>query len=238
MTSQRALRHSNKGTAERLRQIAIENRHPAGVKEPVFPVSQEAIREAIAAQLCPWCGRGPFAMLPVHTNKTHGVDKWELRELAGYTTADPLCSAEARSKMAAAYDLEQGVKARAAAAAKTGKRTQRRTTAGIRRNVESITSWAQANPEAAAEARARALEASKTPAAMDRRSDGLRAHHAIHPPSPERVREFEARMASPEARAKREAALTARRQGHGTTGCYKRGCRCADCRAAKAAARR
>lgn len=149
--SEKLLRHSVKGTTERLRQVAIENRHPGGVKEPAFPVSQEAIRRAIDAQLCPWCGRGPFAMLPVHTNKTHGVDKWELRELAGYSTRQAISSPEARAKMAAAYDRERGDRVRA-----NSKRPPRWTTAGLRKQTETITRWMAENPEAATESRKRA----------------------------------------------------------------------------------
>lgn len=71
----------------------------AGWSESVVPPSREGIRAAIESQICPWCGKGPFAMLPVHTNKVHAVDKYELRDLAGLTTADPLISADARQKM-------------------------------------------------------------------------------------------------------------------------------------------
>lgn len=221
--SKRALRHSIKGTTERLRQVAIENRHPAGVKESAFPVSQEAIREAITAQLCPWCGRGPFAMLPVHTNKTHGIDKWELRDLAGLTTQDPLCSEEARAKMAKAYDCERGATVRS-----NPKRPSRWTQAGIHRQTETITTWMRTNPQAALTARNRALAASLTPEAIERR----RQNSVPRKLSAGDVEEFRRRMASPEVEAKRRAAR--KLQGCGTRASYRRGCRCGECRAANA----
>lgn len=74
--------------------------------------TRAAIRAHIAAQTCPWCGAGPFKMLPVHTAKRHGVDKWALRDLAGLSTRDPLSSAETRSAMAASYDRDRGAAVR------------------------------------------------------------------------------------------------------------------------------
>lgn len=236
MSNQRVLRSGVKGTPEQLRQAALRRRHPAGVKEPVVAPSQAAIREAIEAQTCPFCGRGPFKMLPVHTNKTHGVDKWELRDLAGLTTRDALCSPEALAKMAAAYDPDQGALARAAAAART-RRPQRWTRAGRERNTATITRWMQENPDAAAEA-ARVGSASVTAEGRARQGASLRAWYEAHPMDDEARRIAAARLQSPEAAAARARTLAARLQGCGTVASYKRGCRCDDCRAAKAASRR
>lgn len=63
----------------------------AGQYEQVVAPNQQAIREAIEAGRCPWCGRGPFALLASHTNRQHGIDRWELRELAGLPYNAPVC---------------------------------------------------------------------------------------------------------------------------------------------------
>lgn len=47
------------------------------------PESVEAIRRSLEAFICPWCGEGPYKLLASHTNRAHGVDRKELRELAG-----------------------------------------------------------------------------------------------------------------------------------------------------------
>lgn len=224
----KVLRHGFRGASPgHMREEAIRYRAPGGVKEPVQPIHKEAIREAIAAQTCPWCGRGPFAMLPVHTNKVHGVDKWELRELAGYTTRDALCSEESRAKMAAAYDVERGAQVRAATAASKHRRPQRWTTAGLERQSETITQWMTENPEAAREAQQRASRAVVSPEGRQRQIDASRNRVR----SQAEIDAFRARMARPEIRAKREAARVL--QPCGSVASYKRGCRCDACRAAK-----
>lgn len=54
----------------------------AGASDPVVPPSQRAMRRAIDADMCPFCPRGPFTNLGLHTNKAHGVSAGELRKLA------------------------------------------------------------------------------------------------------------------------------------------------------------
>ena len=193
-----------------LRAEAIRNRPPAGVKEPTQPVSREAIRAAIDAQTCPWCGRGPFAMLPVHTNKVHGVDKWELRELAGYSTRDALCSEEVRAKMAAGQDAERNTEVRAmAVAASKERQPQRWTRAGRERQVETIRRWMEENPEEARASQRKAARAERSAEGEQRRIDASRKRHR----SQAEIDAFRARMASPEVAAKREAARLAKRDG-------------------------
>lgn len=220
--------------SERLRELAVSGRTTASVQDAVMPPSQEAIRAAIGAQTCPFCGAGPFKMLPVHTNKKHGVDKWELRELAGYSTRDPLCSDEALAAMRDAYDPARGNQARAAAAAKTGRRTQRWTSAGLAKNRASLIEWEAANPEAALVVRRRAARG-QTPDARRRQADSLRK---FYEENPDRATERSARMRDPAQRARMTAGLTAWRAKqplpeHGSVRRYRRGCRCEPCREAK-----
>jgi hypothetical protein len=113
----------------------------AGMNHPVVPPSAEAIRKAIESQICPWCGKGPYAMLPVHS-KEQGVSKFELRELAGLKARDPLCSPDAILAMSRAYSKEQGVRAREAAVRRRADGTHRNarwTTAGLAQQIATIT---------------------------------------------------------------------------------------------------
>jgi ROS/MUCR transcriptional regulator protein len=48
-----------------------------------MPPSEEAVRRAVEALMCPWCGKGPFKLLARHTNAAHGIDRNELRDRAG-----------------------------------------------------------------------------------------------------------------------------------------------------------
>lgn len=146
-----------KGSPAMLRAVALLPRHPAGVKEPVSPMSPEKIRAAIDAGTCPWCGRGPFAMLPVHTNKTHGVDKWELRELAELSTNDPLCSPELRERLSTAFKSQppeiQKDRQRRATEGSRVRKGKRWTTTGRARVAQNLPNWERRNPEAARQAR-------------------------------------------------------------------------------------
>jgi len=58
------------------------------------PPSTESIRAAIQGGTCPFCRQGPFKYVATHTNKIHGVDRYALRDLAGYTYSESLLSPE------------------------------------------------------------------------------------------------------------------------------------------------
>ena len=73
-------------TAEAMRAVRAEAKPSAGQAERQVSYDPAAVREAITAQMCPFCGGGPYKVIAVHTNKSHGIDKWELREMAGLTT--------------------------------------------------------------------------------------------------------------------------------------------------------
>lgn len=66
----------------------------SGTYGAVVAPSKEALRAAIESQTCPWCGRGPFKMLAMHTNREHGIDRVELRDMAGIPRSGSICSAE------------------------------------------------------------------------------------------------------------------------------------------------
>jgi hypothetical protein len=137
---------------ERLREQRAAGSPAAGVAFPVAPPSEEAIRAAIDAQTCPFCGAGPFKMLPVHTNKSHGIDKWELRELAGLKTTDRLCSADVLAALSEAARRNDAVVI-AREANRKGRRPQRWTTAGIAQQAATLQRWEEENPGQAEAAR-------------------------------------------------------------------------------------
>lgn len=56
--------------------------------------TREQIRAGIEAQVCPWCGNGPFKILALHTTRLHGVDRFQLRDLAGLTYSASICAPE------------------------------------------------------------------------------------------------------------------------------------------------
>lgn len=96
-----------------LRNDVLRRRAPAGVAGRVLPPSVEATRRAVMAGICPFCGRGPFLVLAGHTQKVHGVDRFELRELADLTYSTSLLdertreafSARARARLATGVPL-------------------------------------------------------------------------------------------------------------------------------------
>jgi hypothetical protein len=129
--------------------------HAAAYAAYVSELTVDEVRAHIDAGTCPFCGAGPYAMLPVHTAKAHGVDKWALRDLAHLTAKEPLCSAEARAKMRDAYGAESAERlARVRHLSRGG--SQRRTRAGRERNIQAVRTWATENPDAYRESLARA----------------------------------------------------------------------------------
>lgn len=63
------------------------------VAELAAPVLGEAeIRDCIAAQQCPWCGKQGLRSLANHTVRAHQIYAAELRELAGLQADAPLCA--------------------------------------------------------------------------------------------------------------------------------------------------
>lgn len=106
----------------------------------VIAPTPEAVRGAIEAGQCPWCGRGPYKLLAGHTNKCHGIDKYELRELAGLMYHVSICDPEL-----AATQSENAKRRGSGGAVASATRMQRRrmSTAGR----EALRQARLANPE-------------------------------------------------------------------------------------------
>ena len=101
MTSGKSVRQPRSYHGQResaLRTEVLRRRAPAGVAGRVLPPSAEATRRAVMAGICPLCGRGPFQVLAGHTQKVHGVDRFELRELADLTYSASLLDDRTREQ--------------------------------------------------------------------------------------------------------------------------------------------
>lgn len=72
--------------------VALRHRHPR--------VTEDEIREHLAAGRCPFCGRADLKVLAQHTQKIHGVDKRELRRMAGLSLRAPLVPPELSERLA------------------------------------------------------------------------------------------------------------------------------------------
>src|SRR5581483_4300938 len=81
-----------------LRNEVLRQRGPSGVAGRLLPPSAEATRRAVMAGICPFCGRDPFVVLAGHTHKIHGVDRFELRELADLTYSTSLLDERTRQE--------------------------------------------------------------------------------------------------------------------------------------------
>lgn len=97
----RAMRRS-RGTSRNVidGKVKLERARQAGQHEQVVFPSKEAAREAVLAGVCPCCGKGPFALLARHTHAAHGIDKRELRDLAGLAYIDSITPPELRERRA------------------------------------------------------------------------------------------------------------------------------------------
>lgn len=60
--------------------------------------SVDVLRRAIAAQVCPWCGGGPYKKLANHTAQTHEIGARDLRDMADLRSRDSICSTEASER--------------------------------------------------------------------------------------------------------------------------------------------
>lgn len=207
--------------------------------DPQALLTQEALRRYIEACICPFCGAGPFKLLPMHTNQAHGIDKRELRARAGLTSNEPISSAEFRSAQRAnAIEADLGHSHFAEMGRRRAKRGSDLTEAGrakISANARAIND--RLTPEERSE-RMRQIAIAVSPEARKRQGESLKRYHAENPAPAERLEKMQAGLRTPEARAKQAAAAASRRLGHGTVAEYSHhGCRCDPCKAAKKASR-
>lgn len=80
-------------SAEALRAKRLAEKTPEGQKDEDRLVSYDPsdVRRAIEAGLCPFCGAGPYSVIAQHVSVKHGIDRRELRDLAGLTYGAVIC---------------------------------------------------------------------------------------------------------------------------------------------------
>lgn len=132
-----------------------------------FSPEPHVIRQCIESGVCPFCG-DQFKNIAAHTNRTHGVDRFELKEMAGIPKSAPACSPEFTAECSdrAKRDISPERISKLRAAKRTGKRVYsdagRAVQAAKLRAPEAIErrrfAVAEMDPNAIAEARRRAAE--------------------------------------------------------------------------------
>lgn len=97
-------------SAEALRAKRLAEKTPSGQQDENRLVSYDPahVRAAIEAQMCPFCGAGPFGVLAGHTVRAHGIDRTQLRSLGGYTAKESICSPDAHARFGAHTQRLQG----------------------------------------------------------------------------------------------------------------------------------
>lgn len=210
----------------------------AGVRQSA--PTEEGVRRYIEAQMCPFCGSGPWKLLPSHTNRAHGIDRRELRAMAGLSMNQPVSSPETIERMrrlAIERDIGHSPQAQQALKRANG-RARPLTEAGKKRMSEARSAAAaRLTPEERAES-ARRASLAVPKESRRRQGEWLRAQKLANPATPVEVAAFKERMKSPEVEAKRAAAREPKLRPHGTRASYRRGCRCEECRSAYLAYRK
>lgn len=201
--------------------------------DPQALLSPEAMRAFIDSCMCPYCDRGPFKVLAVHTNKAHGIDRRELRAQAGLTLNEPVASAEFRKRARElAFERDIGHSEAARVALRNAKRRQM-TDAGKAKVARVTAERMAAIPLHVKQGMARRASLSVTPEGRLRRAEALRLRNS----QPDQRERFVANTQTPEAQARRNKAVAETRKGRlqpcGTVAAYKRGCRCELCSDAK-----
>lgn len=137
-------------SAEALRAKRLAKKAPAGQADRVVSYDPAAVRAAIEAQTCPFCGRGPYKVLANHTRQAHGVDRRELRNLAGLLLKDSICSPET-SRKSREHALRTRTVEAATQAARDSRKQRQWTEAGKRRRDAALAAGATKRKAAAAE---------------------------------------------------------------------------------------
>lgn len=87
----------NGASDHQLRTLRLSDRSEPNRQNRKLPPSQHAMRRAVEAGMCPFCG-DQFQNIAAHTNRTHGVDANELKDLMGIPRSYPVCSPDLSEK--------------------------------------------------------------------------------------------------------------------------------------------
>lgn len=85
--------HGGDCASSKVKSLRAMERGPVSVQDRVVAPSQAEARRAIDNGECPFCGAS-FKNIAAHTNRTHGVAAFELKEIAGIPKSRPACSQE------------------------------------------------------------------------------------------------------------------------------------------------
>jgi hypothetical protein len=188
--------------------------------------TQEEARDMLARQMCPACGEGPWKSPLNHASKRHGIDGRTMREVCGLTTVASVASPELADRISARMKGEM-TPDRAASLSRRRSGARRWTEAGrsaVVNNLSGVT----------AEQSRESLQRTRSPEAIEKRSETLRAKWGAMTPEQRRERSKQLRRSSEDLTLQGLAMWDKRgRQPCGTVASYKRGCRCEECREAK-----
>lgn len=151
----------NGASDEQLRNLRLSNRGEANRQNRKLPPSPEAMRRAIEAGMCPYCG-DQFKNIGAHTSRTHGIPTPELKEYLGIPKTHPICSPELSEKLSleGKRRMDKAHMERMRSSRKGGKREL--SPAGAKAQGDKFAKWrAEVGEEAAASQRAEALRRSK-----------------------------------------------------------------------------
>lgn len=87
--------HGGDSASSKVKSLRAMERGSVSVQDRTVAPTQAEARRAIMNGECPFCGK-PFKNIAAHTTRTHGVDKFELKEIAGIPKSRSACSVEHR----------------------------------------------------------------------------------------------------------------------------------------------
>lgn len=85
--------HGGQGRSGYVSRMDAMLRGPASLSDRAIGPSPEEMRRAIGNGQCPFCGK-EFKNIAAHTNRAHGVDRHQLKEMAGIPKSKPACAPE------------------------------------------------------------------------------------------------------------------------------------------------
>lgn len=139
-------------SADQLRVDHLAAKTAAGQAGRVVSYNSDAVRAALLAQICPFCGAGPYKVVASHVASSHGIDRIELRSLAGLLAGDSICSPETAEKhRRLAVERDFGHRERSFETAP--RKSARYTKVGKQRNVAASQEAARRHASAAAQKR-------------------------------------------------------------------------------------
>lgn len=204
----------------------------SGIDAPSTPspddwgVTADEARDMLSRQMCPVCGEGPWKSPLNHVARAHGISGFVMRDVCGLTTEASVADPALSERLANASRERPPVVDPMAP-----KRKPRWTRAGIAKQTASIARFNES--DGAAQQRAEALRAARSPENVAKQASSLREWWATA--SPEMREAARRRLARSAEDLSTQASASWDKRGRqpcGTRAAYRRGCRCEACVAA------